>query len=162
MFYKIKTIILALAAFAGFTSSFAMSSPQSNGIVIQDTWVRSESSNASGLGAFMKIHNNSNQNVKLISAYAEGYKDVQLHSTIDDGGMMRMVEQEFIPVTAKGKVHLKPGSWHVMLIKPEKVPAKGEVVLITLKFDNGSSQAVKFKVRKGKKNDDASSLVKKC
>lgn len=151
MFYKIKTIILALAAFAGFTSSFAMSSPQSTSIVIQDPWVRSAPSNAPALGAFMKIHNNSNQNVKLISAYAEGYKDVQLHRTIDDGGMMRMVEQEFIPVTAKGKVHLKPGSWHVMLIKPEKVPAKGEVVLITLKFDNGSSQAVKFKVRKGKK-----------
>ncbi len=151
MFYKIKTIILALAVFASFTSSFAMSSSQSTGIVIQDPWVRSAPSNAPTLGAFMEIHNNSNQNVKLISAHAEGYKDVQLHRTIDDDGMMRMVEQEFIPVTANGKIHLKPGSWHMMLIRPEKVPAKGELVLITLKFDNGSSQVVGFNVRKGKK-----------
>jgi len=145
MFNKIKTTVLALVALLGMNASSAM-----NGIVIHDPWIRSAPPNAPALGAFMRVHNNTNQEIKLISVYTEGYKDIQLHRTIDDNGMMKMVEQKFMPIPANGKLHLEPGSWHVMLINPVRVPKEGEIVALKLQFDDGSSQMVDFKIRKGK------------
>ncbi len=120
------------------------------GIQVDDPWVRTAPPNAPALGAFVKIYNHTNQDVKLLSAHADGYKDVQLHRTVEADGMMKMVEQAFMPIPAQGSLHLKPGSWHVMLINPDTVPKKGDTVMITLTFDNNTSQVVGFKVRKGK------------
>ena len=156
MFNKTKTTLLALVALLSMTTSFAMghqnhsADHKSTGVVIHDPWVRSAPPNAPALGAFMQVHNNTNQDIKLISAHTSGYKDIQLHRTVDDNGMMRMVQQKFMPIPTNGKLHLKPGSWHIMLINPVKVPREGEIVMINLQFDNGTSQTVSFKVRKGK------------
>jgi copper(I)-binding protein len=54
-----------------------------------------------------------------------------------------------MPILANKKLHLKPGSWHIMLINPDRVPNEGEVVALKLLFDNGTSEIVNFKVRKG-------------
>ncbi len=154
MFYKI--IISALIALLGMSTSFAMDhnnhsmNHESTDIAAHDPWIRSAPPNAPALGAFVQLHNNTHQDVKLISAHADGFKDIQLHKTVDDNGLMRMVEQEFMPIPANGKLHLKPGSWHIMLINPSHVPVEGETVTLKLQFDNGYSQMVSFKVRKGK------------
>jgi copper(I)-binding protein len=41
--------------------------------------------------------------------------------------------------TFSEKLVFKPGSWHIMMINPEKVPKEGSSVAITLLFDNGLS-----------------------
>lgn len=120
-------------------------------IEIQDAWVRSAPANAPALGVFMHIHNHTNQAVKLIGASVEsGYQRVELHRTQNLDGMMKMVKQDFMPIPAKGALALKPGSWHVMLIQPTRVPKEGETVRLSLEFDNGSRKTVMAKVKKGK------------
>jgi copper(I)-binding protein len=32
------------------------------------------------------------------------------------GGMMKMIKQDFMSIPAHGKLTLKPGSWHIMMI----------------------------------------------
>ena len=155
MFNKIKTTILALIAITSFSSASAMEhnhsmSHQPTGVVIHDPWVRSAPPNAPMLGLFMQISNNTNATVKLLSAYAKGYQRVELHRTTNQDGLMKMTKQEFMPINANGGLSLKPGSWHIMLIGPNTVPKEGEVVMITLKFDNGTTQMVHAVVRKGK------------
>ena len=120
-------------------------------IDIADAWVRSAPANAPALGAFMTIHNHTDQAVKLIAASADsGYDHLELHRTQQVDGMMKMVEQAFMPIPAQGVLVLKPGSWHVMLIQPTRVPKAGEVVRLYLDFDNGSRKTVMAKVKKGK------------
>ena len=121
------------------------------GIVMNDPWVRSAPPNAPALGAFVTIGNNTDQDIKLVFANASGYREAQLHRTVKADGMMKMVEQKFMPIPAQGGLQLKPGSWHIMLMGPYTVPKEGEIVPIKLHFDNGEHQTVDFKVRKGKK-----------
>jgi copper(I)-binding protein len=64
-------------------------------------------------------------------------------------GMMKMVQQQEMPVAAHGSLVLKPGSWHIMLIAPRKVPVEGDQVSLTLRFSDGSEQQVTAQVRKG-------------
>ena len=63
---------------------------------------------------------------------------------------MKMVKQEFMPIPAQGKLCLKSGSWHVMMIGPSQMPNVGEKIMLTLKFDNGISQNIDALVRQGK------------
>lgn len=118
-------------------------------ISIHNPWVRSAPPNAPALGAFMEISNHSDNDIKLLSANAHDYKRLELHKTVFQGGMMKMMKQDFMPIPAHGKLTLKPGSWHIMMIKPKEVPKEGDSVTIKLVFDNGLSKAVHAKVRKG-------------
>ena len=152
MFNQIKKLTLALAVLTIFNSTFAMEHHTANhtatGIVINDPWIRSAPPNAPALGLFMQINNNSDKDIKLLSVNARGYKRIELHRTIMHSGMMKMVKQDFMPIPAQGTLHVKLGSWHVMLIGPKRVPRTGETVTISLKFDNGTTQVVKALVKK--------------
>jgi copper(I)-binding protein len=148
---KLNIINKALFSFflVGVGSVFAMDHNQSQ-VEVKNPWVRSAPPNAPMLGAFMQIHNNTKNNLKLLSVNVFGYQRAELHKTINHDGLMKMVQQEFIPISAKSSLSLKPGSWHIMLIGPDAVPVEGDTVKIKLIFDNGTSQMIDAVVRKDK------------
>lgn len=121
-------------------------------LTVTDPWVRAAPPNARALGAFMILGNSSGADRAVVAARTTLAVDrVELHRTVKDGEVMKMVPQDSIPVPANGSVKLKPGSWHVMLIGPETVPEMGSRVRLTLVFDDGSEQTVDAVVRQGKK-----------
>ncbi len=122
------------------------------GINVDDPWVRAAPPNAPALGVFMKLENHSAKDIALSSVSTSLASDrVELHRTTMVDGMMKMTPQKVIPVMAHSATMLKPGSWHIMIIKPKKVPQPGDSVQLTLVFDDGSEQSVTAAVRKGKK-----------
>jgi copper(I)-binding protein len=46
----------------------------------------------------------------------------------------KMSKQDFMSIPAHGKLALKPGSWHSMMIQPKKVPREGDSVVIKLEY----------------------------
>lgn len=71
---------------------------------------------------------------------------VELHHSIEDAGVMRMVEQESFSVPAGGRLDLAPGGYHIMLIDPSVLRA-GDIVNLTLHLKDGSSLLVETEVR---------------
>lgn len=119
-------------------------------ITVSNAWLRAAPPIAPALAAFMTLSNSSNSEISLIKAKVDfGSEAVELHRTQMQNGMMKMIPQPFIPVPAKGKTQLQPGSWHIMIIKPESVPKMGKTVKITLSFSDGSVQTVSAPVKKG-------------
>jgi len=156
MLNNIKIALFTLTALASTTAAIAQNhvhqqNDDQHQITIIDPWIRSAPANAPALGLFLKISNNTNQEVRLVSVHTPGYKRIELHRTINNNGMMKMVKQDFMPIPAQGKLHLKPGSWHVMLIGPNRVPGKGEKIELSLEFNNGNTQTIQALVRKGKR-----------
>jgi copper(I)-binding protein len=139
---KILSIALLLSV---ISNTFAAN------IEIDQPWVRAAPSNAPVLGVFMTIKNNSASTIKLLEAKSDGYQRVELHRTKKEDGMMKMIKQDYMQVDAKASLQLKPGSWHIMLIDPDKVPAVGESVDLELVFDNGDIVKTSAKVKKGGK-----------
>jgi copper(I)-binding protein len=127
-------------------------------LIVTDPWIRSAPPNAPALGAFMLLENDSDSEVSVVDAYSSLEVDrVELHRSMMDDGVMKMIPQKFIPVPPHSSVDLAPGSWHIMLIGPSKVPSMGEVVQLTLVFADGSKQLVDAMVRQGKKMMDGHS-----
>lgn len=117
-------------------------------LTIDDPYVRLIPPGTTTTGAFMTIRNAGDADRKLVNALSPVSDKVQLHTHMNENGVMKMREIPDIPVRAKGEVALKPGSYHIMLIDLKTELKEGELVPITLNFDDGSTTQVEATVRK--------------
>ena len=119
-----------------------------NEILVRDPYVRLAPPNAPATGAFMQIHNNGSSDMKLVMAKSPVARSVELHTHKNENGVMKMREVPAIEIKAKRHTELKPGSFHVMLIGMTTVLKEGDLVPITLRFNDGSEQRIEAPVRK--------------
>jgi copper(I)-binding protein len=117
-------------------------------IMIQDAYARASGMNAKAGAAFFEIVNHSGQDDRLIAARSEVAKRVEIHThKEDENGVMKMLEvTEGLPV-ANGGVHvLKRGADHVMFMGLNQSFEDGEVVSVTLVFENAGEMSVEIPV----------------
>jgi copper(I)-binding protein len=115
---------------------------------IKGQWVREAPPSAMMLAGFGRLHNTGSEERALVAASSPAFADIELHKTVKQDGVMRMIEQKTITVPAKGMRELKPGSYHLMLMRPREALEAGDEVTITLIFDDGSEREVVFPVRR--------------
>ncbi len=65
--------------------------PAGGGVVIKDPFARASPMGAQTGGAFMTIVNNGQAADRLVSASSSAAQAVELHETVDDNGVMKMV-----------------------------------------------------------------------
>jgi copper(I)-binding protein len=121
---------------------------------IDDAWVAEAPPVAPVMGGYMKIENETDKPISITRASCPEFETVEIHEMSMSGGMMKMREIEKLDIPAGGKVELKPGGYHLMLIKPKKLFKKGDTLTVTLHTADGQSQAVKMEVKARKANDD--------
>ena len=131
---------------AGLMVSLGALAGAADSVTVQDPYVRLAPPNAPATGAFMVIRNGGDKDVKVVSASNPASKVTELHTHLNEGGVMKMRPVPAIEVKAKGEAVLKPGGLHVMLIDLKAPMKEGDVVPITLTFDDGSSKQVDAKV----------------
>lgn len=136
------TLALILAA-----AGNAFAAGAADAVAVGDPYVRLMPPGAKATGAFMLLKNGGDKDVKLVKAESAAAKTVELHTHLNEGGVMKMRQVQAIEIKAKGETALKPGSYHVMLIDPAALK-EGEKVTLTLSFDDGSSKKVEAEVRK--------------
>jgi len=119
-------------------------------IMIHDAWVHSAPPNVKVLAAYLTVMNNSDEARALVKVTSGMFSKVEMHKTEMHGDMMKMIPQEKVIVPAGGSLLLKPGGYHLMLIKPSSVPKKGDEVDLELIFDNGHNIKINAPVREAK------------
>lgn len=105
-------------------------------ISVENPFARPSPSEGGNGGAFMTIVNTGATADRLVSAQSGASKSVELHETTEEGGIMKMrpVPGGF-EVPANGRLELKPGGKHVMLIGLTAPLVTGQTVEITLNFE---------------------------
>lgn len=137
---KVSLLAISLMFSAGVLAGAA------DNVTVQDPYVRLAPPNAPATGAFMVIKNNGDKDVKVLKADNPVSKVTELHTHLNEGGVMKMRPVSAIEVKAKGEAVLKPGGLHVMMIDLKAPMKEGDIVPITLTFDDGSSKQVDAKV----------------
>jgi copper(I)-binding protein len=117
-------------------------------VTVIDPWAREVPPVMSTSAGFLSLKNTGSVEHKLISASSDGAGMVELHTHINNNGVMQMRPVEDIPVAAGATTELKPGGLHIMLMMLNKPLVAGEHVNITLTFEDGSSKQIKAEVRK--------------
>lgn len=158
---------LLIMAIAALTVS-ACGAPAAAGIGVKDPWVRPVSlmgeptpaADAAGGGmgemgmaggpvsaAYMTITNGGAAD-RLLKAEGDVAKSVELHTMIEENGVMQMRPIEGgIEVPANGDLVLKPGGHHIMLIGVQRDLKAGDTVSLTLQFEKAGSVKVEASVR---------------
>jgi len=170
----ILTIAAALALSACGAAGPSTSAPAASAGAIQvtDVWARAASAMGSGTGQaqptsaamgemkptgaamggangamYMTIRNTGSAADKLLKAQSDVAKSVELHTVVNDGGVMKMTPVEAIEVPAGGETALKPGGFHVMLIGLTRDLKPGDKVAFKLQFANAGTVDVQAEVR---------------
>ncbi|WP_373742157.1 copper chaperone PCu(A)C [Neisseria sp.] len=135
---KILTVLLA----AGLCqTAFAA------GIGIDKPWARATVEGMKMGGAFMNVRNDTASDDFLLGGSTAVAERVEVHTHINDNGVMRMREVKGGIPLPKGKTtELKPGSYHIMFMGLKRPLKIGEKIPVTLKFKNAKPQTVQVDV----------------
>ena len=97
---------------------------------------------------YFSISNNTNKDIILTKVSSDRFESIEMHNTIKDGDIMKMVKQNSVIVLANSKLEFQPMSFHLMLIKPNKVLLEGDEINLTFTLESGKSIPAVFKVKK--------------
>ena len=105
-------------------------------IHVQSAWIRAVPPASMMSAAYMRIMNHGKIDDRLLSVSTNISKVSEIHNVIKKDGMMKMMPVKFIDIPSGSSLDLKPGGFHIMLIKLLKNPKVGERYSIILNFEN--------------------------
>ncbi len=153
----VAALVLAGCRVATPAAPAASGSDAASGIRVVDAWARPTAMKSMGdshghgesksgdmpmdgpvSAAYMVIENTGDAD-KLVSASTDVSEITEIHETKDMGnGMMGMQPvQGGLDIPANGSVTLKPGGYHIMLMKLKQDLTPGQMIKLTLTFQSG-------------------------
>ena len=142
---KAIRFVAALAACIPLTAWAAGAADQ---ITVVDPYVRMVPPGAMATAAFMVLKNSGDKDMKLVKAENNVSKVTELHTHLNEDGIMKMRRVPAIDIKAKGEAALEPGGLHVMMIDLKAPLKEGDKVAITLVFADGSSKKIEAPIRR--------------
>jgi copper(I)-binding protein len=140
--------MLSLVACAPIQPSQPAAEPPPQGVVsLVMGMARASAPMAQTAAAYVTIFNGTDSEVRLASVDAGISDEVSLHETVEENGVMSMVEQpEGFPIPAQGTLAMKPGGKHIMFMGLNQELKEGESLELVLNFADGTSLPVELPV----------------
>ncbi len=105
-------------------------------VAIHDPYARASGRMAQMGGVFMGVENRSDRELHIVGARSDAARKTQLHTTIMQDGVMRMIHLEDGVRIAPGEIHwFKRGGDHIMLMGLRRPLENGDKVHVVLIFE---------------------------
>ncbi len=131
---SLLVFILLLGQISGADVAMAAANPE---LHVSNAYVRGLPPGVANTAAYMTLENNSDTDIVLTGAETSASKSASLHETINRNGGMTMEHVMSATIPAKGKLELKTGGLHLMLMGLKRPLGSGDTVSLTLKFEGG-------------------------
>ncbi|WP_455231259.1 copper chaperone PCu(A)C [Geopseudomonas aromaticivorans] len=141
----IRTLSLA-ALLACTLPSFAQDYTTGD-LTISQPWSRELPPNAPAGAAYFTLHNQGTQADRLIGTSTSRAQKSELHTHVQQNGLMKMQQIPAVDIPAKGEVVFQPGGNHVMLFGLGKPLTAGEQFPLTLEFEKAGKVEVQVEVK---------------
>jgi len=116
-------------------------------ISVKDSYVRAMPEGQKTTAAYMKVENDSDKAIHLVGVSSPLAESAQLHEVVTTKGVEKMKEVKSITLAPKEFTTLDPGSYHIMLLGLKETLKPGQLVPVTLTFDDKKSMVVEMPVR---------------
>lgn len=146
MYNPVKNLLLACCL------NLLMLSPgmAADALSFSQTMIPQAPPGAQVMAGFMQITNNSEQDIDIIAVSSPQFESVEMHLSKDIDGIARMLPQQKLSIKAGQQLVLKPGSYHLMLIKPLKALNDGDTVELTVSLSTQQNQTLLVPVSKSR------------
>lgn len=128
--------------------SLPAAAQQQPAVELGDVWVRALPPTQNNTAAYLTVTNRAATELVIVGASADLAETVEIHTTREIDGYMRMEQLQELPVAAGQSVHLAPGGTHLMLLGLERMPAPGETARLCLELATGGEVCTVAEVRK--------------
>jgi copper(I)-binding protein len=111
-------------------------------ITVTHAWARWLPNDLPAAG-YLVLHNSGAQAVALTGATSPDFNRVMLHesyTTAEGANRMRHIDR--LPVAPGAEVALRPGSYHLMLMRAKRALQPGDTVTVILQFADGATLSV--------------------
>lgn len=125
----------------------ALAADQRSGMLtVNQPWSRATPPGAPTGVAYLEIVNKGPADtlLRIESAVA---REVQMHTSYSEGGMMRMRHVKSLEIPAQGRVQFQPGGLHLMLMGLQQPLKEGERIELTLVFQHAAPVRVEAVVQ---------------
>ncbi len=125
--------------------TFTVASAAAQTMSISNPWARATSASQKVGGAFMTFTNTGAPD-RLVSASSPDADSVELHQTVEQAGVMKMLPVPALALATGQTVDLKPGSYHLMIMGLKHPLTPGSSFPVTLTFEKAAPVTVSVKV----------------
>lgn len=142
--------VFLLAAFGvGLAGAAFAHEFKAGSLEVKHPWARAVIGMQGPAAAYFRVSNASDTPDRLVSASSPGAETVELHQSLMEGGVMRMLPVAALEIPAHGEAVLAPGGYHLMLLGLKTSFADGARVPLTLVFEKAGPVEVVINVEKG-------------
>ncbi|MDA7745881.1 copper chaperone PCu(A)C [Psychromonas sp.] len=117
-------------------------------LTVTDAYIRATPPHTANSAAYLRLLNNTDKDIKLISVESDLSERVELHNHINENGMMKMRQVDSILIEGNGFVDLEPGGYHIMFLGLRGDLLEGQIIKLTLNFENSESMSFYTAVKK--------------
>jgi copper(I)-binding protein len=103
---------------------------------IEAAWIREAPPGATAMAGYLRIINNSKNNIILHNANSPAFKAIEFHRSIEKEGVYRMVPQMHLHIAANTTFVLEPGDYHLMMFNPTNTLKEGDSIEIEFVFSH--------------------------
>lgn len=107
---------------------------------MEDAWIREAPPGALMTAAYARLRNDGRQLLRIDGALGDAFGSAELHRTIVENGISRMLHGEPLELPPGGRAALEPGGWHLMLFRPARPLKAGDTVPLALKCGKQASE----------------------
>ena len=135
-----RKVLVAAATVVAIVSSYSIT--RADGLSVREAWARASAGPAKIGAAYLVLANDSATADRLVSASSPAARVAELHTTIEEGDVMRMQRLDGVDLAPGALAQFKPGGMHIMLVDlaaPLKVGTKFPLTLI---FASGAKKIV--------------------
>jgi len=140
-------IEVAAAILLTFAAILALAPGASaSGVMITKAYARASATPGAETGAAyvsLMLHGDAD---RLVAASTPAAKMAGLHKTVQVDGVMKMEHVDGIDIPAHGRLPMKPGGYHIMLMGLTKPLKEGDEIELTLTFEKAGNVKVMVKV----------------
>lgn len=87
--------------------------------------------------AYMTLHNGSREPVVVREVASPAFREAQMHETVLEDGVARMVSIPSLTIEADSAVTFEPGGKHIMLLEPKRALLPGADIALELRYGDG-------------------------
>lgn len=126
-----------------------------HGLVIHDAIIPAAPPSMTVRGVFMTIENTTAMDIRITKIRSPQFASAEIHQTVLQDNVYKMIKQDVLIVPAKGKIELKHGGYHLMLFDPKTPLQPGDSVTLVLTVEGGKTHKVKALVMADESPDES-------
>lgn len=116
------------------------------GLSVSDAWIRLLPGDLPAAGYFV-LDNDSDRAATLVGASAPSFERVEVHQSVERQGVQTMIHMDAVGIRPHETLRFEPGGYHLMLMRPRRALAVGDVEPVTLRLADGTELTIDFAVR---------------